>query len=111
MRVLITGSQGHVGSFVTRALQDDYHLTLLDARVAPPDLDLSRHRFIQGDLKDEAICRQAVEAVDAIVHLAANPTPYGPRTYERNTISTWNLAEAAGQAGVRRIVAVPILFL
>lgn len=101
MRVLITGSQGHVGTHVTRLFEDEFELTLLDARAAPAGAQ--RHRFIQGDLMDDAICRQAVDGVEGIVHLAASPTPYAPHTYQRNTVSTWNLCEAAARAGVRRI--------
>jgi len=99
MRILITGSQGRIGGFVTRALEPAHELILLDTQPAPD----SPHRFFQGDLCDPQLVTRALEGVDAVAHLAANLSP-SPQTYQRNTVGTWNLCAAAAEAGVRRVV-------
>jgi len=100
MKVLITGSQGLVGRFVTRELEGRCDLVLTDLR--PPDSP--PHAFHAGDLMDPAFCRRIVQGADAVVHLAALLSPRVPRAYEINTITTWNIAEAARLAGVSRFL-------
>lgn len=97
MRLLITGSQGRIGRFVSAALEAEHDLVLLD--IPPAE---TPHPYIQGDLCDEEVAARAVDRVEGIVHLAANPHPTS-QTYQRNTLGTWNLCTAAAAAGVRRI--------
>lgn len=101
MKVLITGSIGLVGRFAVRELQGRHDLVLTDMR--PPD-EPSPHTFLAGDLMDAGFCRRAVDGVDAVVHLAALLSPHIPRAYEINTVTTWNIADAARLTGVRRFL-------
>ena len=63
VRVLITGSAGLIGTSLVSALES------VGAVVA--QLDLRAHGVDQGDIRDQARVRAAVEGVDGIVHLAA----------------------------------------
>ena len=73
MKVLVTGASGKLGAFVIRALRDGYELTLMSRR--PPAEEFAALRWIQGDLTDFEACKRAVEGVDAIQHIAAQPYP------------------------------------
>ncbi len=77
--VLITGGAGFVGQHVARALLHKGHkVRALDSlieqvhpgRVRPPELDPDIDLRI-GDIRDGEAVREALEGVDAVVHLAA----------------------------------------
>ncbi len=74
MRVLVTGASGRLGPHVVRALADAGHELVLFSR-REPIAELRAHRWIQGDLSVFEDCLSAVEGVDAIQHLAAEPSP------------------------------------
>ena len=111
--VLITGGAGFIG----RHLAD--HLTGHDVSVTVIDneslgdrkhLDLTKVRFISGDLRDRDDLRAALKDQDAVVHLAAdtrvmdsieNPA----HNFENNVVGTFNLLEECRDLGVNRIVA------
>ena len=103
VRILITGSSGRIGSALARELEGEHELTLVDVRPPAAEAPTTKHHFLLGDLEDEEVCRSAVEGADAIAHLGANPGAFMPRTYQRNTLSAWNLCNAAREAGVQRI--------
>lgn len=98
-RVLVTGANGVIGGIVRRHLGSDYALACLDrAPVEPGD-----H---VGDLRDLASIRPAFAGVDAVVHLAASSavdTPWDD-VLGNNVVGTYNVFEAAREAGVRRVV-------
>lgn len=98
MRILITGSQGKIGSYLAPALEAEHELVLLDTKPAAQ----TRHKYIEGDICDEEVAARATQGVDAIAHLAAILFPT-PETYQKNTLGTWNLCCAAAEAGVKRI--------
>lgn len=98
--VLITGASGLIGGLVASALSAHYRVRALNRR-ATPDFDT-----VQADLTDfDAIC-PAFEGVDTVVHLAA-ALPENSGTDQLiavNVQGTYNVFEAARQAGVRRVV-------
>jgi nucleoside-diphosphate-sugar epimerase len=103
MRTLITGAEGLVGSAVTAHLLAGGHevstLTLPDA--APHD----GVRVVRGDATDADAVRVAAAGVDAVVHLAAIPTPWGdvpPVVFGNNTLATFTVLWTAAELGVRR---------
>src|SRR2546426_4029727 len=69
----ISGASGQLGPFVIRALQEQHDLVLLSRR--PPDAAFAALPWVQGDLTVFADCQRAVQGVDAIQHLAAQPWP------------------------------------
>src|SRR4029078_6013556 len=65
------------------------------------------YEFVLTDLTDAGQVHDVVRGADAIVHFAAIPAP-GLRpdneTFRINTVSTWNVFQAAVAAGVGRVV-------
>lgn len=105
MRILITGASGHVAKFVIEDLERDHELRLC-ARRPPSEWKYglqSKAPFVQADLAEREACRRAVDGVDAIVHIGANNW-IGPDTFRNNTLSTYNLLEAARETGIKRVV-------
>lgn len=58
--------------------------------------------FLLGDLMNKEDCLRATEGVDAIAHLGAIADAT-PDTFVVNTVSTWNLYEAARHHGIKRV--------
>ena len=113
-RVLITGGAGFIGVHLSDHLvrSGGYEVTVLDNESLGhrSHLDLDRVRFIEGDLRERADLRSAVEGQDAVVHLAAHTRVIDSivdpaHNFENNVIGTFNLLEECRAAGVERIVA------
>ena len=100
MRILITGAAGTVGSIVVNGLRDRYTLRGFD-RVPTPDLDDT----VVAELTDFDAVSSATRNMDAIIHLAGNPSGAAPweEILDSNIIGTYNLFEAARRNGVRRV--------
>jgi UDP-glucose 4-epimerase len=105
-KVLVTGAGGYIGS----GLVDDLDAEGLEVRVlvreAAPHLDAEE---IVADLAlDAAAASQACDGVDAVVHLAGENEVAAARdpvgTLGATVLATERLVEAAGRAGVRRVV-------
>jgi len=80
MKLLVTGGAGFIGSNFVRHVLDEteYHVTTLDkltysgTRVNLEGvLEHDRHRFVKGDIRDEALVDNLASTVDAIVNFAA----------------------------------------
>lgn len=108
MRVVVTGASGIVGSSVVADLLAHGHeVHALSRRLATgePVAGLTWHR-VQG--RDEAAMNalMAAERPDALIHLAALPSPFlgtPPEVFANNVEATFVALEAAGAAGVRRV--------
>lgn len=105
MKILITGGSGNVGKAATRRLVNRGW----DVRVLgiEPQADLPGAEYIQGDILNYHTVVDAVQDRDAVVHLAAIANPMRVPAYkifEINTAGTYNVFEAAAQAGIKRIV-------
>jgi nucleoside-diphosphate-sugar epimerase len=97
MRVLVTGAGGMLGAAVVAAL-DGHEVLAHDRNV--------------GDLRDREQVESLLDAVDAVVHAAALPSPRSaaePVVFGNNVDAAFQLLDAAGRAGVRRIVYVSSL--
>jgi uronate dehydrogenase len=97
-RVLLTGAAGTIGSALHERLPSyGWELRLFD-RVATTD-------GVVGDVTSPDDLDAAVAGVDAIVHLAGQPTeaPW-PVVRAANIEGTLQVFEAARRAGVRRVV-------
>ncbi len=98
-RVLVTGAEGTIGTAVREHLGGRYELT---------SLTLTPQEFPShvADIADLEAIRPAFENIDAVVHLAASPsleTPWDD-VLHNNIVGTYNVFEAARQAGVSRVV-------
>jgi UDP-glucose 4-epimerase len=103
VRVLVTGSSGHLGEALSRVLGSEGHDVLgLDVLESP-------RTQVLGSIVDRECVRRCVEGVDAIVHAATLHKPHvGTHTrrqfVDTNMTGTLNLLEAAIAAGVGRFV-------
>ena len=118
MKVLITGASGRLGQFVIRELETEEHSLVLMSRRNPPP-EFAHLPFIQGDLNNFEDCQRAIEGVDAIQHLGAQPNPVDhpdlradaadkgipfDATFKTNMLGTYYLLQAAIAADVHTIV-------
>lgn len=100
-RVLVTGSDGLIGRLVMDAWRDsDAYEPVGLARKPGPYAD------IVADTTDLAALVAACEGIDAIVHLAATSAVGSEwdAVLNSNLIGTYNVFEAARQAGVGKVV-------
>jgi len=116
MRVLVTGGAGFIGShLVDRLVRDGYRVRVVDnlssGRIEniKHHLDANTVELIIGDLKDPQIALKAVEGVDVVFHLAANPevrvSTTNPEThFNENIVATFNLLEAMRKKSVKELV-------
>ncbi|HWK25697.1 MAG TPA: NAD(P)-dependent oxidoreductase [Solirubrobacter sp.] len=103
-RVLLTGARGRIGTVLRPALRPGLRELRLSDLTAPPDVT-APETFAPADLTDFAAVQEAVDGVDAIVHLGAVPdeAPFsqiaGP-----NLHGVYHVFEAARRANVARVV-------
>jgi uronate dehydrogenase len=104
MKLLVTGASGWIGTaFVASCVGGPFDVVRSDVR---PGED-SPFPFTRLDVTDAAACREACEGVDAVLHLAADPaatSPFLERVLPLNIVGTFNMVEAAIDAGVGRFV-------
>ncbi len=108
MRLLITGGSGRLGRWVVEELRDDHEVIVAGLEDSPPaDAVRPGVRYEQADLTDvEAVARVA-EGAEAIVHLAAIPSPIGREpedVFANNMTSTFNVVEAAIRQDARKVI-------
>ncbi len=109
--IVVTGGSGKLGRVCVRDLLDHgYDVTNIDM-MPPRDPGI---RFSRADITDFGQAMAALSMIDervakvtGVVHLAAIPAPgLAPNhtTFEVNTISTYNIFEAARQLGIKNVV-------
>jgi dihydroflavonol-4-reductase len=109
MKTLVTGGTGFVGANVVRALlkRGAEVRALVRPRSDTQNLDSLDVELVAGDLRDRSSLEAALEGCDTVYHVAAMYTLWArnPREiYDSNVTGTINILEAAGQAGVQKIV-------
>ncbi len=113
MQVLVTGGAGFIGSHTVDALlAAGEHVSVLDDFSSGKRANLSTHanlRIIEGDVRDAAIVKRALEGVTHVLHLAAQV--FVPSSIERpvhsasiNVTGFLNVLDAARLGGVQRFV-------
>lgn len=104
-RVLVTGADGKIGRAVIDALQLDG--TLVTALSLSYETPIRADRVFTGDAGDVELVAEALDEVDAVVHLAAIPHPTLAEPYSgfrSNVSATFNVISQAAIRGVRRAV-------
>jgi nucleoside-diphosphate-sugar epimerase len=104
-RILVTGAAGMIGRAVTRHFAD---LQIpVTALVLDDPGDLPADRVVVGDAEDRDVVTDALDGVDAVVHLAAIPLPTldtADQVFRTTTAATFTVLDAAGERGVRQTV-------
>lgn len=106
-RVLVTGAAGNIGRAVCERLAGQ-GVRVVALVLEPPAAGLGAERVVVGDAGDPEAVRDALDGgVDAVVHLAAIPTPElgtPVQVFAGNTRATFVVLEEAAGRGVRRAV-------
>ncbi|MBA3589254.1 NAD-dependent epimerase/dehydratase family protein [Methylibium sp.] len=117
-KILVTGGAGLIGSTTIDLLLRKYdpaRIVILDDLVrgtlanVEHSLKDPRLSFVQGDICDAGTVRRATEGMDAVIHLAAlriTACAADPRrAMEVMCDGSFNVIDAAREAGVKKIVA------
>jgi len=108
--ILVTGASGFLGNHVARALiKRGENVRVLLRKTSNINFlsDLRGLEFAYGDLRDKSSLYAAVKGCSTLYHVAADyrfDVADTGEVYRSNVEGTRNLIEAAGDAGVRRIV-------
>jgi NAD+ dependent glucose-6-phosphate dehydrogenase len=105
-RVLVTGAAGRIGSAFVNERKDRYAFRLADKTDRVHDL-LPGVEALVLNVADPDACRHAVQDIDVVLHLAADPSPhadYYESLQSNNFDGTYNVFRAAAEAGCRRVV-------
>ncbi len=99
-KVLVTGGAGLIGRTLSERLGDRYEFTSLDRAEA------RGVRSFTGDISKLEEIRPAFDGQHTVVHLAADPNAEGSweSNLSNNFIGTYNVFEAAREAGVKRVI-------
>jgi len=103
MRILITGSAGHLGEALMRTLQNSQHDAI--------GLDVKTSLFTQrvGSITDRGFVKECMHGIDAVIHSATLHKPH-IATHSRqdfvdtNVTGTLNLLEEAVSGGVTSFI-------
>ncbi len=107
--VLVTGSEGFIGSALVNALlRADHRVRGLDV-LEPKSTDID-YEYFQGSIRNFSDIKKALNSVEIVFHLAAisnlNVARTKPlETIETNVMATANLLEVCRQKGVKMIFA------
>jgi dihydroflavonol-4-reductase len=109
MDALVTGGTGFIGANVARELLAAGATVRVLARAGGDRRALAglKVEIVEGDLLDSASVRRAVSGVRVVYHVAADYrlwTPDPATLYRTNVEGTRAVLEAAGEAGVQRVV-------
>ena len=102
MKLLITGTTGHLGEALVRTLRDRHDLIGIDLLPSP----FTKH---VGSIIDRDLVRRCMQGVDAVIHAATLHKPH-VATHSRqafvdvNVTGALNLLEEAAAAGVKAFV-------
>jgi UDP-glucose 4-epimerase len=103
MKILITGTSGHLGEALVRTLKDSPH------EIVGIDINASPFTNVVGSIADRGLVARCMKGVDAVLHAATLHKPH-VATHSRqafvdtNITGTLNLLEEAIANGIRSFV-------
>jgi nucleoside-diphosphate-sugar epimerase len=101
-RVVVTGGSGRIGRYVVRELRDRYDV--VNADLGPGEDDGA---FARCDVMDLDSVRSVMQDARAVCHLAGldyDVQAAGEDFVRVNTVGTWNVLQAAAEAGASKAV-------
>ena len=104
--VLLTGAAGRIGTAFYRETAERYWFRLADRDIQSLE-SRADHETTAFDIVDPESCRSACEGIDAVVHLAADPSPnagFYESLLDNNIKGAFNIFRAAKNAGCCRVV-------
>lgn len=103
-RLLLTGGAGKVATLLRPRLASEGRIVRLLDITAPADLS-ETEEFMQGSVTDPGFLAEAMEGVDAVIHMGGQSRESDARdVIESNIYGTYLVLEAARQAGVKRFL-------
>lgn len=106
MRIAVTGATGLVGRAVVECALGDGHQVVGIDRVSPPEPAATGVEYRVVDTTSHADLLSAVRGADALIHLAAYPSPGGRpdhETFNNNVVSSYNALSVGVQLGMKRL--------
>lgn len=104
MRVVVTGGSGRAGHWIIRELlRHGYEVVNADLAAE----EKAEALFVRADLRDYSQALTCLEGAQAVVHMAAIPSPlrHTPETvFSTNLLSTWNVLQAAEVLGIGKLI-------
>jgi nucleoside-diphosphate-sugar epimerase len=106
MRIAVTGGNGRVGrSIVEMALAQGNEVVSID-QTPPPNITQPHFSFIQANLTVYEEFVLAIRGCDALIHMAAIPSPgHHPdhEVHNNNVVVSYNALRAAADVGIKRV--------
>ncbi|MCK5439465.1 MAG: NAD(P)H-binding protein, partial [Gemmatimonadetes bacterium] len=105
MKALVTGATGFIGSaLVQRLIDESFHVRALVRPASDASsLETLGVEIARGDIRNRDDVERTVADCQLVFHLA-KPSQGDPSPTETNATGVANVAHAAVQAGVKRIV-------
>lgn len=106
MKVLVTGAGGFIGGHLARRLLEQGHEVATFQRGHYPCLESEGISTIRGDVADSTAVIEAIQGVDAVFHVAALASVWGPRAeFERcNVLGTQNVIAGCRHHRVSKLI-------
>ena len=103
MRILVTGSAGHLGEALVRTIRNSGN------EAVGTDLVASQFTNLVGSIVERDFATQCIDGIDAVIHSATLHKPHvashsRQAFIDTNITGTLNLLEAAAATGLRRFV-------
>ena len=106
MKILVIGSEGFIGGFMTKALEEKGHVvTGMD--LPAPGIRGGNYKYLQGDIMRPDDLAQAMTGIDLVISLAAKHHDFGisrQEYFEINEDGTRHILEAMAQKGIKKFI-------
>lgn len=107
MNILITGAAGSIGKVLRAGFANRYDLLRL-ADIVPQEAAGEGEEIVSFDITDLEAATRACRDIDCVIHLAGIPVEPQENAWDSllpaNIVGTYNIFEAARQAGVKRMI-------
>ncbi|MGW2125151.1 NAD-dependent epimerase/dehydratase family protein [Streptomyces sp. NPDC001758] len=102
-RLVVTGGSGRVARVVVPPLAKNWRIHVIDRSAGDPSF--SPERITISDMRDPGPLRRAMRGADAVLHLAANASPWSPWPVAIDNLTlAQNTLDAAAEESVPTVV-------